>query len=93
MNFISENHWILYYLLVINIITFIIYGLDKLLAIKEKSRIRVSSLLLLAFLGGEIGGYLAMKIFHHKTQKKWFTIGLPLIFLMHVAVIYLVFIH
>ena len=84
MNFISENHWILYYLLVINIITFIIYGLDKLLAIKEKSRIRVSTLLLLAFFFFVFGGYLAMKIF---------TIGLPLIFLMHVVVIYLVFIH
>jgi len=91
MNFIKENIWILYYLLGINIITFFIYGLDKLLAIKEKRRIRVSTLLLFSLFGGEIGGILAMKIFHHKTKKKIFIIGLPLILLLHILLFYFVF--
>ena len=91
MNFIKENIWILYYLLGINIITFFIYGLDKFLAIKEKRRIRVSTLLLLCLFGGEIGGIFAMKIFHHKTKKKIFIIGLPLILLLHILLFYFVF--
>ena len=86
-NFFDENSILLKYLLVINIITFFTYGVDKLLAIKEKNRIRIVTLLGLAFVGGELGGLLAMKLFNHKTSKDYFTVGLPLMFIMHSVVL------
>lgn len=78
------------YVLIINIITFIVYGLDKLFAIKHKRRIRIIILLFFAFIGGELGGLLAMNFFHHKTNKKCFSFGLPLILIIHI-IIYLYF--
>ena len=87
-NFFDENSILLKYLLVINIITFFTYGVYKLLAIKEKNRIRIVTLLGLAFVGGELGGLLAMKLFNHKTSKDYFTVGLPLMFIMHIVVLF-----
>ena len=58
-----------YYLIIINIFLFILYGIDKLLAIKKKNRISEFSLLLISFLGGSIGSILGMIIFNHKTKK------------------------
>ena len=62
------------YIIVINIITFIIYGLDKLFAIKNTRRISEFTLLLLSIIGGSIGGIIAMYLFHHKTRKIKFII-------------------
>ncbi len=91
-NFFKDNKWLLTYLLIINVITFITYGIDKLLAIKEKSRIKIISLLFLSFIGGEIGGFIAMKLFRHKINKDYFSVGLPLIFIMHIVIfIYMIF--
>ena len=81
------------YLLIINVITFVVYGLDKLFAIKHKRRIRIITLLGLAFIGGELGGLLAMKIFHHKTNKKCFTIGLPLMLVMHMIIYFYIVLY
>ena len=93
-NFLDKNLWFLIYLAIINIVTFIVYGLDKFLAKKEKSRVKIITLLILAFLGGELGGLLAMKIFHHKTNKDYFSVGLPLILLMHIVILfYFIFIR
>ena len=58
-----------YYLIIINIFLFILYGIDKLLAIKKKNRISEFSLLLISFLGGLIGSIIRMIIFNHKTKK------------------------
>ena len=81
------------YLLIINVITFVVYGLDKLFAIKHKRRIRIITLLGLAFIGGELGGLLAMNIFHHKTNKKCFTIGLPLMLVMHIIIYFYIVLY
>ena len=81
------------YFLFINVITFVVYGLDKLFAIKHKRRIRIITLLGLAFIGGELGGLLAMKIFHHKTNKKCFTIGLPLMLVMHMIIYFYIVLY
>ena len=55
---------------------------------------KIITLLILAFLGGELGGLLAMKIFHHKTNKDYFSVGLPLILLMHIVILfYFIFIR
>ena len=58
------------YLVVINIISFFTYGLDKYLAIKNKRRISENSLISLSIIGGSIGSILGMFFFHHKTKKK-----------------------
>ncbi len=65
------------YLIVINIISFIIYLIDKLLAIFNKSRISEFCLLLISFLGGSIGSLIGMVICHHKTRKiKFWTLNI-----------------
>ncbi len=57
------------YLIVINIVSFFMYALDKRYAIKSKSRIPEKNLLVLSVVGGALGGVLAMNIVHHKTKK------------------------
>lgn len=74
------------YLLIINIITFIIYGIDKYKSIKHKYRISESTLIILAILGGALGAFLGMIIFHHKTKKKKFII-IPIILLLWVYIL------
>ena len=68
-----------YYLLILNIITFIIYGIDKYKSIKHKYRISEKTLIILAILGGSFGAFLGMITFHHKTQKRVFIILIPII--------------
>ena len=82
MNILNE---LLIYLAVINVATFFTYGLDKWKAKKSLWRIRESSLLMLAVLGGSIGAWLGMKVWHHKTQHKKFKYGVPLIILAQIA--------
>ena len=76
-----------YYLLIINIISFIIYGIDKYKSIKHKYRISENTLIILAILGGAIGAFLGMITFHHKTQKKKFIILIPVIMLIWVYIL------
>ena len=61
---------LLYYLIVINIVTFLIYGIDKWKAKQGSWRISEATLLILAIIGGSIGALLGMKIWHHKTMHK-----------------------
>ena len=84
------NSLITYYILGINVITFIIYGIDKLKAKKGKWRTPEACLLGLAVIGGSIGAYLGMKVWHHKTMHKKFRYGIPMIMAMHaVLLVYL----
>jgi uncharacterized membrane protein YsdA (DUF1294 family) len=76
-----------YYLIAINVMTFLAYGLDKLKAKKGKWRIPESTLLLLAITGGSIGALLGMKVWHHKTMHKKFKYGIPLIILLQLGVL------
>lgn len=77
------------YLICINIITIVVYGIDKRNAVHGKWRIRVSTLLALAAAGGSPGALLAMHLFHHKTRKKKFTIGIPLMLLAQIVLLFL----
>ena len=88
-------HWIIiYYLLVINAVAFFVYGIDKLKARKDWWRIPEAILLLLAAIGGSIGAWLGMKVWHHKTMHKKFRYGLPLIILLQLsAVLYFLVRH
>ena len=76
-----------YYLLGINAVTFIVYGIDKYKAKKAKWRIPEATLLLLAVLGGSIGAWMGMKVWHHKTMHKKFKYGIPAILLIQIALI------
>lgn len=58
----------LYYLIAINFITFIVYGIDKYKAKKSKWRIPEATLLLIAVIGGSIGAWTGMKVWHHKNH-------------------------
>ena len=78
---------IIIYLLVINIATFFTYGIDKWKAKKSKWRIREVSLLALAVLGGSIGAWLGMKVWHHKTMHKKFKYGVPAILILQLALL------
>ncbi len=76
---------LLVYLAVVNLITFVMFGVDKRAAIKGKQRIRESTLLLFAFIGGSVGALFAMKLFRHKTRKPKFTVAIPLMLFVQVA--------
>lgn len=58
-----------YYLIIINIMTFIIYGVDKWLAIKHLRRVKEHTLYLLSIIGGSLGAIGGMLVFRHKTLK------------------------
>ena len=78
---------IIIYLITINVVTFFLYGIDKWKAKRSKWRIPEATLLGLAVIGGSIGAWLGMKVWHHKTQHKKFKYGLPLILLAQIALI------
>ena len=80
-------HIILIYLAVINVVTFFMYGVDKWKAKKSKRRIRETALLGLAVLGGSIGAWLGMQVWHHKTLHKKFRYGVPAIIIVQLALI------
>ncbi len=72
------------YLAAINVITFIMFGADKARAAKGRWRISESALILAALLGGSIGALAGMRIFHHKTKHRKFTIGIPVILALQI---------
>ena len=73
--------YLLVSLIVINVLTFFIYGIDKWKARRNKWRISEAALLWLAVAGALLG----MKVWHHKTMHKKFKYGLPAILLLQVA--------
>ena len=78
---------LLYYLIAINIVTFLVYGIDKWKAKQGSWRISEATLLILAVIGGSIGALLGMKVWRHKTQHKKFKYGLPLILIIQIILI------
>ncbi len=75
------------YLIIINTVTFILFGIDKIKAIGGKWRISEFTLLCFSFIGGSLGALLAMNFFRHKVKKLKFTISIPIILLGHIAII------
>ena len=79
------------YLVLANIAAFVMYGVDKRRAVKDKWRIPEKTLLLTALVGGSVGAFVGMQVFHHKTKHWKFMIGVPTCILLHIglAVAYL----
>ena len=82
---------IIIYVCVINVIAFLMYGLDKVKAKRRQWRIPESTLLGVAVIGGSIGAFLGMQIFRHKTKKPKFYIGVPAIFILQAIGIWVIF--
>ena len=78
---------ILYYLLAVNIATFLLYGIDKYKAKKNQWRISEATLLTMAAIGGSIGAWAGMRLWHHKTMHKKFKYGIPVIIIMQIALV------
>ena len=78
---------IIIYILVINLITFLVMYIDKQKAKKQQWRIKEGTLMMLAVCGGSIGGILGMHIFRHKIKKLKFVIGFPTILISEIVLI------
>ena len=79
--------YLLLYLIVINLIAIVITAHDKLAAVNHRRRIPEKTLMIISALGGAPGMYLTMLVIRHKTRKLLFMIGIPLIFVLELAVI------
>ena len=84
-----EKIFIIYFA-VINIITFAVFGIDKLKAIKDKWRIPEKVLFLLSVIGGSVGALLGMYTFRHKTKKTAFRLGIPAILIVQIVLAYFI---
>ncbi len=80
----------LLYLLSINVVSFILFGLDKFLAIKNKSRIPEKELFTVSTIGGAIGGMFAILVFKHKISKASFIWKFMILFIINIVGIYFV---
>ena len=75
---------IFYYLVGINVATFLIFGLDKWKAKHDQWRIPESTLMGLALIGGSVGAFVGMRTWRHKTQHAKFKYGIPAIILVQI---------
>ena len=80
---------IIIYLTVMNVLSFVMYGIDKRKAVKGSRRISEDALLTAAALGGSLGSLLAMELFRHKTKHIKFTIGVRAFLVIHVLLLVL----
>lgn len=78
---------VLIYALVINGLAFILFGVDKQRAVAHEWRIPESTLIGISVLGGCLGSWLGMRVFHHKTKKPLFRYGIPVIILLWLIVL------
>ena len=89
MNIFKIIPWyvLLLYIVLINIVTFIMFFLDKFYAKKGMWRISEKTLLVASLIGGSIGAIFGMKTFRHKTKKSRFSVGIPVILIMQILLI------
>lgn len=81
----------MYYLLAINFVSFFLYGIDKYKAKKGRWRISEATLLMMAVIGGSIGAWAGMRLWHNKTMHKKFKYGIPIIIILQVCLV--VYLH
>jgi len=80
-------------LTVVNAVAFIMYGIDKYRARNAKWRIPEATLLMLAVVGGSVGAWLGMKVWHHKTRHRKFRYSVPAILLLQIVVATLLYVN
>ena len=79
--------FVLVYLIIVNVLGLVLFGIDKWKAKHAKWRISEPTLLAIAAIGGSIGSWFGMKVWHHKTLHKKFKYGIPLIMMVQFALL------
>ncbi len=82
-----DYYLLLIYFILVNTFSFLLMGIDKYKARKNKWRIKESTLFLSSVIGGSLGSLLGMFFFHHKTKHKKFVLGMPCILLVHICLL------
>lgn len=87
----SPRGWLACWLLLINLVTFFVFGVDKLKAKRKEThegtrRVPEKTLFLLAAIGGSVGALLGMRVWHHKTLHKTFRFGIPAILILQILI-------
>ena len=82
--------FLILYFFLMNIVTFVIFWIDKNLSKHNQSRVSESTLVLMSALGGAAGGLAAMYLFRHKTRHAKFFLGLPAMLLIHIIIAFLI---
>lgn len=83
---------VLLYLTLANVIAFVLYGVDKLKAQRNWMRVSEFTLLMVAMLSGSLGALIGMNVWRHKTKHWKFTIGIPLVLLLQIALMVILYI-
>ena len=81
------------YFLIMNLIGFLTMGIDKKRARRRQRRIPEKLLFGIAVLSGCYGSYLGMRVYHHKTRHKLFSIGLPILMVLHLVLLIIFFLN
>ena len=83
--------FLLIYIILINLVTFVVYADDKRRARSHSWRTSESMLVMLAIIGGSLGALLAMLLYRHKTRHKQFTFGIPTILIVQILLMIFLF--
>ena len=75
-------HVVLSYFITVNVLGLVLFGIDKWKAKHDKWRISEATLLSVTAIGGSIGAWVGMKVWHHKTMHKKFKYGIPLVMVL-----------
>ena len=80
-------HVALAYFITVNVLGLVLFGIDKWKAKHDKWRISEATLLSVTAIGGSIGAWVGMKVWHHKTMHKKFKYGIPLVMVLQLALL------
>ncbi len=80
-------HVVLAYFITVNVLSLVLFGIDKWKAKHDKWRISEATLLSVTAIGGSIGAWVGMKVWHHKTMHKKFKYGIPLVMVLQFSLL------
>ena len=80
-------HVVLAYFITVNVLSLVLFGIDKWKAKHDKWRISEATLLSVTAIGGSIGAWVGMKLWHHKTIHKKFKYGIPLVMVLQFSLL------